>query len=209
MNLYKYKGEVFYEVPLFDLDGEKAIPQHLKLGTLSYEKATKFGFERHKKTKSWFLKWVLINSCQYVGEANVIERSYRVRYQGHFFRVNEETEENVKLIIDETNNPEVEKNIDFIPRRMAPSIKWVERSEIQEIKDIKERVCFYDPNKTLPSESNEDCSNRSDVFYILDENETHYLLREDTYLPKEKPCEVWIPKDDVFVYNETDEPLRY
>ena len=204
MNLYEYKGEVFYEVPLFDLYGEEALPEHLKLGTLSYEKATKFGFEKHKKTKSWFLKWVPINSCQYVGKANVMERKHRVRYQGHFFKVSEETDDEVELIVDESNNPEVEKNIGFKPRRMDYSRKWVKRSEIQEIKEIKERICFYGPDKTLPGESIEDCSNRSEVFYIQDENETHYLLREDTYLPKEKPNETWVPTKQVCVYKYTD-----
>ena len=174
MSLYKYKGEVFYEVTLFHFYGEEALPEHLKLGTLSYEKATKFGFEKHKKNKSWFIKWLPEKSCHYVGKGSI--NRYRVRYKDNFFKIIEETKGEVKLLFPEELDLEIYKRYDVQPMRMAPAGKWVKRDEITEMKGVKERIGLY----------------QGMVVYIIDKNEKEFLIRAEyigqrfEYKPKEK-----------------------
>lgn len=204
--------------------------ENLLVKTRIRKKGLQFGFK--EKRYDLYTKWIPKKDVDVLGSEG--PNRYHVKYKSHFFWVEKETKDIVTI-----STPSIQLCVLYeIPGSYEGNFKDVSRSEIIELKDIKERIGYK----------------YSFVFYIIDGNETMYLLRTDVedyvapYTVDYKPVlkkfgyeaikesnnrwrrisdddyrnwdkliwqrnenyyEKWVPKEDVFVYNETDEPLRY
>ncbi len=195
--LVEYKGEIF------QTSGKRTNTREIR--TTIPAKAAKYDLELLPGRNQRYQAWVPVEETTLIGR--YFDR-YRVKCKDHFFSVEDETGDMVKLHLYELNVPHGYLDVDFGGGR-TEATKWVYRSEIMEIADITERLCFFKCLLKREHFTSPEQYQGSDVFYILDENETHFLLKEDSYWKRENPREEWVPKKEVFVYNETDEPIEY
>jgi hypothetical protein len=191
------------------------------------EKGERHGFKRN--TYDRYEKWVNPEECQVTDGWNWPEK-YRVKYKDHFFIIYEETEKEVCLM-SPTEHLAIKYGFTQEDRD-ANYLKWVRRSEVIPIDKINERVGLYIYKSQRTHEYEKD-EYWLQVFEILDENENEYLISsgadpspnegpwsskgalyknepwEYDWIKKEDHFEKWVLKEAVFVYGESDEPLRY
>ncbi len=212
MNLVKYRGEFFYQdgAPGSSIwkDGKRIsalLYTHLK------EKAEKYGFQ--KERYDFYTKRVddrEVHPVKTFDEGPI--DLYFVKYRDDFFRVSEETEDQVLLM---TIFPSLGRKYGFIgPERMEMEFnKWVPREETTPIDQIPERLAFY----------------KEIVFQILDQRDNEYLIAsglndeivpwytDDRFYKKpEEPGWVkvgdryqkWMPRDKLYIYGEEEIPPR-
>jgi len=203
MALVEYNGDLFIT---YGINKEKNKEKLYELQTRLREKALRHNFEEVKP--SIWMKWVPLNEVKGIGPTP--QNLYRVKYKDDYFKVSQETEDTVSLY---TNSGLIARKYGL---KFFGYYDWseelvVQRDEITEMQDIKERVGLR--KKSV-----------RDIYLIVDENEDSYLLREindskDIHnsgsmekwgWKRVKGCyQKWFPKEEVFVYNATDEPLRY
>ncbi len=193
MRVYEYSGELFW--------GSCTLQGIFRLRTRIQQKASTFGFRKDSERNGWYLKEVSENDCTYVKD---VPDRYYVRYKGHFFHVIEETRNEVKLILKELNSPQQYEELGFHAFRAQPSTKWVKRSEVTTMEEISERVGWYTGTWHFP-----DKGSISGIFYIIDEDETHYMMKADSYIADEAPPDEWVSKNEVFEFNKSNEPLFF
>ena len=204
MVIYEYLNERFLSLGIVNKrDGL------ITLATVFEEKANTFNFNSVKKNELFFTKEVSLKNCTFIGP--YINR-YRVKYQEHFFSVLSESKHSVTLSIHEVVPPDIARNLGFQPRRWASGIKKVNRNKVTEIINITDKIAFFGPygsGKLLPGENEMNQYLRSEVVFVLNEKDQKLLVKKDSYISDNDITEVWINKEELFIYNENKDPLKY
>jgi hypothetical protein len=208
--LVKYKGEYFIQARI-NKDGTTLI------FTKNREKGLKFGFEEKR-----YDRFELLVDPDELEIIKIFKDGsfdkYRVKYRDHYFRVFEETEDEV-LIYQRGYTANLVANLyemDF-SYYDSEAKKWVSKREITDIRDITDkRLGLYEGIVCqIVEEKDEKYKIESNMVYSdereLNGDKTKKQLFTD---PKgfekiDNTFQKWIPKESIYVYNESDEPIRY
>lgn len=193
MIIVKWKDEFF-------LSNQRRGDQYL-IGTWFQDKGERYGFHWGGGLTR-YVKWVEESEITVLNK--FIDR-FRVKYDDHFFRVIGTKEDGEIELITIRVHHELAHELGFNLQYPELPWLWVMEEDVIHISNVVDRIAYYKGDRFTKKFSN------SGVYYVLEENDTHFLLEEDSYRPIDEwtPEQLWIPKKDVFVYNESDEPIIF
>jgi len=191
MIVVKWKDEFF-------LSNQRRGAQIL-IGTWFLDKGKRYGFQWGGGLTR-YVKWV--DESEISVQQKFTDR-FRVKFKDHFYRICGTKEDGGIELLTLRISHELAHELGFNLSYNELPWLWVMEDDVIHTSDVVDRIAYFDGDDFSKSRFN------SGVYFVLEENDTHFLLEEDSYLSSDEwtPERLWIPKNDVFLYNEPNEPI--